>query len=63
MESQPTIHLVRGQDGLDVEEDALGLTQGARTGGAHSDKVAVGNGEDEGVVGAVARGPRHGRVK
>lgn len=50
--SQPPVHLLRGQDGLDVIEYALGLAQGAQTGGAHRDEVPVGDGEDEGVVGA-----------
>ena len=52
--SEPPIHLVRGQDGLNVIENGFDLAQVAQTGGAHVDEVAVGDGEDEGVVGARA---------
>ncbi len=50
--SQPAVHLVGGQHALDVIDDALGLAQGAQGGGAHFAELAVGDGEDEGVVGA-----------
>ena len=54
LRSEPPIHQLRGQDGLDVIEDALGLAQDTETGGAHRDELAVGDGEDEGVVGGGA---------
>ena len=52
LRSESSVHLIRRQDGLDVVEDGFWIAQGAQTGGAHVDEVAVGDGEDEGVVGA-----------
>ena len=46
--------MLRRQNSLDVVEDALGLAQGAETGGTHCDELPVGDGEDKGVVGAGA---------
>ncbi len=46
------MNLVDWKHGLDVVEDALGLAQGTETSGAHRNEIAVGDGEDEDVVGA-----------
>jgi len=43
--SEPPVHLVCGQDGLDVVEDGFWFAQGAKTGGTHIDDLAVGDGE------------------
>ena len=49
--SKPPIYLPCRQHSLYVIKDALGLGQGADGCGAHLDELAVGDGEDEGVVG------------
>ena len=46
--------MVRRQDRLNVKEDGFRLAQGAMPGGTHVDENPVGDGKDEGVVGAGA---------
>ena len=48
--SKPTVNLVREKSRFDVVEDAFYFTEGTQSGGTHRDEVAMGHGEDDGVV-------------
>ncbi len=54
LRSESSVHLIRRQDGLNVIENGFWFAQGAESGGAHRDELAVGDGEDAGVVGGGA---------